>query len=144
MDMTKKTAVRSRRAPGSGKRDLKVVARFTVSEWSLVDAAAEREGLVLAAWVANAALVMANPQARHPTQASREQLDLLIEASERLRRAAVTLNQVVRTMHHLQQVRPVVEYVTVRVWEKVQALDDATLAVAGSARDGSRRQRAHR
>jgi hypothetical protein len=131
--MTRKIAERSRRAPGDGKRDRKVAVRFTGSEWAQVEAAAEREGLVIAAYIGIAALAMADPE-EAAGHASREELDVLTDAAEQLRRIGYLLNQAVMTMHTLRQVRPVIEHIAIRVWERVEVLDDAVLAVAGPLR----------
>jgi hypothetical protein len=139
--MTKKAAERSRRAPGDGKRDRKVAVRFTESEWARIEARARAMGLVTAAYVGVAAVAMADPEAA-AGHASREELDKLTAATEQVRRASSALNQAVRTMRALKQVRPAVELITVRVWEKVEALDDALIAVAGPLR--ARRSRRHR
>jgi hypothetical protein len=131
--MTKKIADRSRRAPGDGKRTCRVAVRYTPGEFAQVEAAAEREGLVTAAWLGGAGLALSDPEA--PVgRASREELDRLVDATEKVRRAGVLLNQVVATMHATGQVRPVVEYIAVRVWQKVEQLDDAAIAVAGPLR----------
>jgi hypothetical protein len=45
------------------------------------------------------------------------------------------------TMHTLKQARPVVEHVATRVWDRVEALDDAALAVAGPLRMNRLRRR---
>lgn len=131
--MTRKIAVRSRRAPGDGKRDHKTAVRFSAGEWAQVEAAAEREGLVTAAYIGIAALAMADPQ-EAAGHASRAELDALTDATEQLRRVGYLLNQVVMTMHALRQVRPVVERIAILVWERVEVLDDAALAVAGPLR----------
>lgn len=131
--MTRKTAERSRRAPGDGKRTRKTAVRFSAGEWARVEAAAEREGLVTAAYIGVAALAMADPQ-EAAGHASRAELDALTEAAEQLRRIGYLLNQAVMTMHATGQVRPVVEHIAIRVWEKVEVLDDAALAVAGPLR----------
>lgn len=138
--MTRKIAERSRRAPGDGKRDCKVAVRFTASERAKVEAAAEAEGLVLAAYVGIAALAMADPE-EAAGRATRAELRALTDATEQVRRAGHLLNQVVRTMHTLRQVRPAVEYLTARVWARVEVLDDAVLAVAGPLRVKRRRRR---
>jgi hypothetical protein len=44
-------------------------------------------------------------------------------------------------MHTLGQVRPEVEYVAARLWARVEALDDAVVAVAGALRAKRRRRR---
>jgi hypothetical protein len=138
--MTRKIAERSRRAPGDGKRDCKVAVRFTVGEHAKLEAAAEAEGLVLAAYVGVAALAMADPEeaAGHATRA---ELRALADATEQVRRAGHLLNQVVRTMHTLGQVRPEVGYIAARVWARVEALDEAVLAVAGPLLFKRRRRR---
>ena len=63
MGMTKKSAERSRRAPGDGKRTCRVAVRYTPSEVAKVEAAAAREGLVTAAWLGNAGLALADRMA---------------------------------------------------------------------------------
>jgi hypothetical protein len=131
--MTRKIAERSRRAPGAGKRDHKTAVRFSAGEWARVEAAAKREGLVTAAFIGIAALAMADPQ-EAAGHASRAELDALTEATEQLRRIGYLLNQIVMTMHALKQVRPIVERIAIRVWERVEVLDDAALAVAGPLR----------
>lgn len=128
--MTKKSATRSRRAPGDGKRTCRFAVRYTPGEAAKVEAAAEREGLVTAAWLGGAGLTMADLRARHATAASREELDDLVDATEKVRRAGVLLNQVVRTMHVTGQVNASIEYIAVKVWDRVQKLDDAATAVA--------------
>jgi hypothetical protein len=137
--MTRKIAERSRRAPGDGKRDCKVAVRFTAGEHARLEAAAEAEGLVLAAYVGVAALAMADPE-EAAGHASREELRALIAAADQVRRAGHLLNQVVRTMHTLGQVRPEVEHITARVWARVEALDDAVIAAAGPLRAKRRRR----
>ena len=138
--MTRKIAGRSRRAPGDGRRDLRVAVRFTAGEYARIEARAKAEGLVTAAWIGIAALAMADPEVA-AGHASREELDKLTAATEQVRRAGYLLNQAVMTMHALGQVRPVIEHVTSRVWEKVEALDDAAMAVAGPLRARRRRRR---
>jgi len=138
--MTRKTARRSRRAPGDGKRDYKVAVRFTADEHAKLEAAAEAEGLVLAAYVGIAVLAVADPE-EAAGHASRAELRALIGATEQVRMAGHLLNQVVRTMHTLGQVRPEVGYIAARVWAQVEALDDAVLAVAGPLRVKRRRRR---
>jgi hypothetical protein len=132
MGMTKKSAARSRRAPGDGKRTCRVAVRYTPGEVAKVEAAAAGEGLVTAAWLV-VGLALSDPQGRHATGASREALDDLVDATEKVRRAGVLLNQVVRTMHATGQVNTTIEYIAVKVWERVQKLDDAVMAVAGAA-----------
>jgi hypothetical protein len=132
MGMTKKSAARSRRAPGDGKRTCRVAVRYTPGEVAKVEAAAAGEGLVTAAWLGVVGLALSDPQRRHATGASREELDDLVDAT-RVRRAGVLLNQVVRTMHATGQVNATIEYIAVKVWERVQKLDDAAMAVAGAA-----------
>jgi hypothetical protein len=131
--MTKKIAERSRRAPGDGKRNYRVAVRFTESELARIEVRAVSEGLVTAAWVGIAALAMADPEAA-AGHASREELDDLVAATEQVRRAGYLLNQAVMTMHALKQVRPAVEFLAVRVWQRVEALDEAAIAVAGQLR----------
>jgi hypothetical protein len=131
--MTRKIARRSRRAPGDSKREHKTAVRFSAGEWAQVEAAAEREGLVTAAFIGVAALAMADPQ-EAAGHASRAELDALTEATEQLRRIGYLLNQIVMTMHALKQVRPIVERIAVLVWKRVEVLDDAALAVAGPLR----------
>jgi hypothetical protein len=140
--MTKKSAGRSRRAPGDGKRTCRVAVRYTPGELAQVEAAAEREGLLTAAWLGGAGLVLSDPDPGAPAgRASREELDRLVDATEKVRRAGVLLNQVVATMHATRQVRPVVEYIAVKVWQKVEQLDDAAIALAGPLRKARRRHR---
>jgi hypothetical protein len=127
--MTRKTAGRSRRAPGDGKRDQRLAIRFSRAELAKIDAVAEREGMLTAAWAGQAVLGMADPGRRPAGRASREELELLKDATEKVRRAGVLLNQAVATMHSTGQIRPVLEHIAVRVWKKVEELDDATLAV---------------
>lgn len=102
--------------------------------------AAGREGLVTAAWLGNAGLAMARPRGRRGAHVSREELDRLVDATEKVRRAGILLNQVVRTMHATGQVRPVIEHIAIRVWARLEALDDAVLAVAGPLRVKRRRR----
>jgi hypothetical protein len=128
--MTKKSATRSRRAPGDGKRTCRVAVRYTPCELAKVEAAAAREGLVTAAWLGGAGLTLSDLQARQVAVASREELDDLVDATEKVRRAGVLLNQVVRTMHVTGQVNASIEYIAVKVWDRVQELDDAVMAVA--------------
>jgi hypothetical protein len=142
--MTKKIAERSRRAPGDGKRTCRVAVRYTPGELALVEAAATREGLVTAAWLGNAGLALASPHGRRAAHASQEELDRLVDATEKVRRVGVLLNQVVATMHSIREVRPVVEVIAVRVWEKVQALDDAAIVVSDPALRRSRKVRRRR
>jgi hypothetical protein len=137
--MTRKIAERSRRAPGDGKRTCRVAVRYSPSELAQVDAAAEREGLLTAAWLGRAGLALSDPGAP-AGRSSREELDRLVDATEKVRRVAVLLSQVVATMRAIGQVRPVVEYIAVKVWQKVDELDDATIAVAGSLRRARRRR----
>jgi hypothetical protein len=137
--MTKKTAARSRRAPGDGKRTLRIPVRYSPGEFRQVEAAALREGMLTAAWLGGAGLAMSDPNAP-AGHASREELDLLVDATEKTRRAGVLLNRVVATMHATGQVRPVVESIAVRVWQKVEQLDDAAIAVAGPMRRARRRR----
>jgi len=138
MGMTKKSAARSRRAPGDGKRTCRVAVRYTPGEVAKVEAAAAGEGLVTAAWLGVVGLALSDPQGRHATGASREALDDLVDATEKVRRAGVLLNQVVRTMHATGQVNATIEYIAVKVWERVQKLDDAATAVAGAALEARR------
>lgn len=138
MGMTKKSADRSRRAPGDGKRTCRVAVRYTPSEVAQVEAAAGREGLVTAAWLGSVGLALSDPQGRPPVRASQEELDELVDATEKVRRAGVLLNQVARTMHATGQLNSTIEYVAVKVWETVQRLDDAAMAVAGSVLRGRR------
>lgn len=130
--MTKKIAERSRRAPGGGRRTCRLAVRYTPAEMARVEAAAAREGLVTAAWLGNAGLELSDPdpQGRAAGHASREELDRLTQATEKVRRAGYLLNQVVRTMHATGQVSVAIEYVAAKVWEKVTELDDAAVAVA--------------
>jgi hypothetical protein len=109
-----------------------VAVRFSGSEWAQVEAAAEREGLVTAAWLGNAGLELSgpDPQGRAAVHASREELNRLTQATEKVRRVGYLLNQVVRTMHATGQVSVTIEYVAAKVWEKVAELDDAAVAVA--------------
>lgn len=137
--MTMKRAGRSRRAPGNGRRDYRVAVRFTGGEFARIDARARAEGLLTAAWIGVAAMAMADPRAA-AGHATREELDKLIAATEQVRRAGHLLNQAVLTMQALGQVRPSVQYITDRVWESVQVLDDATVAVAGQMRRTGRRR----
>jgi hypothetical protein len=127
----KKIAGRSRRAPGDGRRTCRVAVRYTPGELALVEAAAAREGLVIAAWLGNAGLALAGPHpaGRPGARASREELDLLVQATEKVRRVGYLLNQVVATMHSTGRVSAAIERVAVLVWEKVEQLDDATMAV---------------
>jgi hypothetical protein len=97
--------------------------------------------MVTAAWLGNAGLALARSHGRTGARVSQEELDRLADATEKVRRAGVLLNQVVRTMHATGQVRPVVEHIAVRVWEEVAKLDDAAIVVAGSALRGRRRRR---
>jgi hypothetical protein len=139
--MTKKIAGRSRRAPGDGKRRFRVAVRYSQGELAEVEAAAERAGMVTAAWLGNAGLIMARRRGRRAVRGSQEELDRLVDATEKARRAGVLLNQVIKTMHATGQVRPVVEYIAVRVWQTVGELDDAAITVAGPA---LRRRKARR
>jgi len=130
--MTKKIAGRSRRAPGDGKRTCRVAVRYTPGELAEVAAAAAREGPVTAAWLGNAGLALAGPPpaGRPAVRASREELDRLVQATEKVRRVGYLLNQVVATMHATGRVSLAIEHVAARVWQKVAELDDATMAVA--------------
>ena len=83
--MTKRIAERSRRAPGDGKRDIRVAVRLTRSEHAKIEAQAKAEGLVTAAYIGIAALAMADPQ-EAAGHASRAELDALTDATEQLRR----------------------------------------------------------
>jgi hypothetical protein len=133
-------APRSRRAPAEAKRTSRVAVRFTPAQLAEVDAAAARDGLLTAAWLGNVGLAQADPCAsRTDDHASREELDKLAQATEKVRRAGVLLNQVVKTMHATGQVRPVIEHIAVKVWQAVEELDDATMAIA--ARRNARRHR---
>jgi hypothetical protein len=140
MGMTKKGAVRSRRAPGDGKRTCRVAVRYTPSEVAQVEAAAARDGLVTAAWLGNVGLALSDTHGRPEARASREELDDLVDATEKARRAGVLLNQVVRTMHATGQVNATIEYIAGKVWERVEELDDAAMAVAGPALKARRRR----
>jgi hypothetical protein len=133
MGMTKKSATRSRRAPGDGKRTCRIAVRYTPGEVADVDAAAAREGMVTAAWLGVVGLALSDPHGGRAAGTSREELDDLVDATEKVRRAGVLLNQVVRTMHATGQVNESIEYIAVKVWERVQKLDDAAMAVAGPA-----------
>ena len=124
MGMTKKSADRSRRAPGDGKRTCRVAVRYTPSEVAQVEAAAAREGLVTAAWLGSVGLALSDALGRPAVRASQEELDELVDATEKVRRAGVLLNQVVRTMHATGQLNTTIEYVAVKVWERVHRLDD--------------------
>lgn len=130
--MSRKIAGRSRRAPGDGKRTCRVAVRYTPGELAKVEAAAAREGLVTAAWLGDAGLVLADPApaGRGAARASREELDCLVQATEKVRRVGFLFNQVVATMHATGRVSPAIEHVAARVWQKVAELDDATMAVA--------------
>ena len=140
MGMTKKSADRSRRAPGDGKRTYRVAVRYTPSEIAQVEAAAVREGLVTAAWLGNVGLALSDPHGRPEARASQEELGDLVDATEKVRRVGVLLNQVVRTMHVTGQVSTTIEYIAVKVWEIVQKLDDAAMDVAGAAAKARRRR----
>lgn len=140
MGMTRKSADRCRRAPGDGKRTCRVAVRYTPSEVAQVEAAAAREGLVTAAWLGNVGLALADPQGRPIARASQEELDDLVDATEKVRRAGVLLNQVVRTMHATGQVNTTIEYIALKVWERVQSLDDAAMVVAGAVLKHRRRR----
>jgi hypothetical protein len=131
--MTRKIAGRSRRAPAGGKRTCRVAVRYTPGELEKVAAAATREGLVTAAWLGDAGLALSDPApvGRRAAGASREELDCLVQATEKVRRVGYLLNQVVATMHSTGRVSPAVERVAARVWQKVAELDDATMAVVG-------------
>ena len=59
-----------------------------------------------------------DPHGRPVARASQEELDDLVDATEKVRRAGVLLNQVVRTMHVTGQVTPTIEYIAVKVWER--------------------------
>jgi hypothetical protein len=133
MGMTKRSADRSRRAPGDGKRICRVAVRYTPSEVAQVEAAAAREGLVTAAWLGSVGLALSDPHGRPAVRASQEELSDLVDATEKVRRVGVLLNQVVRTMHVTGQVNTTIEYIAVKVWERVQRLDDAAVVVAGAA-----------
>ena len=93
--MTKKIAGRSRRRPGDGKRNNRVAVRYTSGELARVEAEAVREGMVTAAWLGNAGLALARSHGRTGTRVSQEELDRLVDATEKVRRAGVLLNQVV-------------------------------------------------
>lgn len=140
MGMTKKSAERSRRAPGDGKRTCRVAVRYTPDEIEQVGAAAAREGLVTAAWLGNVGLGLSDPHGRPAALASREELDDLVDATEKVRRAGVLLNQVVKTMHATGQVNSAIELIAVKVWERVEKLDDAAMAIAGPALKARRRR----
>ncbi len=138
--MTKNLSPRSRRAPGDGKRTCRVAVRYTQNEIAQVEAAAAREGLVTAAWLGNAGLALSGQRSRLAAQATREELDDLVDATEKVRRAGVLLNQVVRTMHATGQVNDAIERIAAKVWQRVEKLDDAAMAVAGSALKARRRR----
>jgi enamine deaminase RidA (YjgF/YER057c/UK114 family) len=140
ISMTKNLSARSRRAPGDGKRICRVAVRYTQSEIAQVEAAAAREGLVTAAWLGNAGLALSGQLGRLPAQATREELDDLVDATEKVRRAGVLLNQVVRTMHATGQVNGAIEGIAAKVWQRVEKLDDAAMAVAGPALKARRRR----
>jgi hypothetical protein len=140
ISMTKNLSARSRRAPSDGKRICRVAVRYTQSEIAQVEAAATREGLVTAAWLGNAGLALSGQPGRLPAQATREELDDLVDATEKVRRAGVLLNQVVRTMHATGQVNGAVERIAAKVWQRVEKLDDAAMAVAGPALKARRRR----
>ena len=108
-----------------------MAVRYTPGELAKVEAAAAREGLVTAAWLGEAGLVLADPAPadRGAARASREELDCLVQATEKVRRVGFLFNQVVATMHATGRVSPAVEHVAVRVWQKVAELDDATMAI---------------
>lgn len=89
--------------------------------------------MVTAAWLGVVGLTLSDPHRGHTAGTSREELDDLVDATEKVRRAGVLLNQVVRTMHATGQVNESIEYIAVKVWERVQKLDDAAMAVAGPA-----------
>ena len=138
--MTKKIAGRSRRAPGGGRRTCRVAVRYTPAELAKVEAAAAREGLVTAAWLGNAGLALADPDppggprarqpggtrppgaghregppGRLPAQPGRRD-DALHRAGQRRDRAGRRAGR-----------------------EKVEELDDATMAVAPPLRPGGAR-----
>ncbi len=108
-----------------------MAVRYTPGELAKVEAAAAREGLVTAAWLGEAGLALADPApaGREAARASREELDRLVQATEKVRRVGYLLNQVVATMHSTGRVSAAIERVAVLVWEKVEQLDDATMAV---------------
>jgi hypothetical protein len=116
-----------------------VAVRFTEGEYARIEARAKSEGLVTAAWIGVAALAAADPEVA-AGQASRAELDALVDAAEQVRRVGYLLNQAVMTMHTLKQARPAVERIAIRVWARVEALDDAALAVAGPLRAKRRRR----
>ena len=139
MAMTRKSAERSRRAPGDGNRDRKVAVRFTATEWARIDAAAARENLKMAAYIGMAALAAADPEVA-ADRASRSELDALTAATEQLRRIGYLLSQLVMTMRALGEVRPVVEHVADRVWSRLDVLDGAVniFSMSMRARRGRR------
>lgn len=137
--MTKKRAGRSRRAPADGKRDHRVAVRFTEAELARIDARAEAEGLLNAAWIGIAALAMADRDVA-AGRASQEEINKLTAAVEQARRAGCALNQAVMTMRALGQFRPSVQYIADRVWHSVRCLDDAVVAVTGPVSRTRRRR----
>ena len=137
--MTRKSAERSRRAPGDGKRDHEVTVRFTASELARIDAAAARENLKTASYIGMAALAAADPEVA-ADWASRAELDALTAATEQLRRIGYLLSQLVMTMRALGEVRPVVEHVADLIWSRLDALNDAVNIVSMSMRARRRRR----
>jgi hypothetical protein len=131
--MTRKSADRSRRAPGDGKRDHEVTVRFTASEWARIDAAAAREKLKNTSYIGMAALAAADPEVA-AGWASRAELDALTATTEQLRRTGYLLSQLVMTMRALGEVRPVVERVADLVWSRLDVLDGAVNSVSKSMR----------
>ena len=97
-----------------------MAVRYTPSEVAQVEAAAAREGLVTAAWLGSVGLALSDPHGRPAVRASHEGLDDLVDATEKVRRVGVLLNQVVRTMHVTGQVNTSIEYIAVKVRERVQ------------------------
>lgn len=63
-----------------------------------------------------------------------------MDATEKVRRAGVLLNQVVKTMHATGQVNIAIKRIAVKNWQRVEKLDDAAMAIARPALKARRRR----
>lgn len=106
------------------------MVRFTDAELDMVETASAKDGLVLASWIAEAALALADPEAPMTEgRATRAELDVVQQATQVVKRNGYLFNQAVAALNATGEApEELIQYGEL-TWRSVARLEDEVIAL---------------
>lgn len=111
------------------------MVRFTDAELEAVEAASAKDGLVLASWLAEAGLTVADTeQPMAEGRATRAELDVLEKSVYQVSKVGNLLNQQMAAFHRTGEPPEDLAWITRQTWQKVARLDDEVTVLRSNRR----------